>query len=79
LLPNPGNVAAAAVEKTPGITQLIVFIENYTGNGKEITEQLISIFPSYKIPEKITGVPVFPLSPSGKTDKRALVVNYLNS
>ncbi len=79
LLPKPVNVAAAAIEKSPGINQLVVFIENYSGSGKEIIEKLLPVFPTYKIPEKIVGVEHFPLSPSGKTDKKALVYNFKNS
>jgi acyl-CoA synthetase (AMP-forming)/AMP-acid ligase II len=73
-----GNVAAIATEKPEGLKQLVVFIENYNGNGKEITEQMALHFPSYKIPEKIVGVPEFPLNRSGKTDKKKLEAYFLS-
>ncbi len=78
ILPGSGNVAAVAVEKSPGMKQLAVFIENYNGDGKEITEKMALTFPRYKIPELIAGVPGFPINRSGKTDKKLLVTQYLN-
>lgn len=74
--PGIGNVAATAVEASPGMKQLVVFIENYPGNGKEITETMALNYPRYKIPEKIIGVQQFPLSSSGKTNKKKLVSQY---
>jgi D-alanine--poly(phosphoribitol) ligase subunit 1 len=74
-----GNVAAVAVEKTPGMKQLVVFIENFPGDGNDITEQMTLHFPHYKIPEKIIGVPQFPINSSGKTDKKVLVSQFLHS
>ena len=77
-MPGSGNVAAVAVEKSPGMKQLAVFIENYNGDGKEITEKMALTFPRYKIPELIAGVPGFLINRSGKTDKKLLVAQYLN-
>jgi len=79
IISGAGNVAAVAVEKSPGMKQLVVFIENYQGNGNEITEKMALRFPHYKIPEKITGIPKFPLNRSGKTDKKMLVSQFLAS
>ena len=79
LLPQVGNVAAVAVERSAGVFQLVAFVENYSGSGKEITDQMRHVFPAYKIPEKIVGVFNFPISTSGKTDKKTLVRNYLKS
>jgi len=73
------NVAVAAIEISPGLTQLIVFIENFTGDSSEILTRLSQKLPFYKIPEKIVGVPVFPLSNSGKTDRKKLVASYKQS
>jgi len=78
LTPGTGNVAAIATEKQEGLKQLVVFIENFNGNGKKITEQMALHFPSYKIPEKIVGVPEFPLNRSGKTDKKKLEAYFLS-
>lgn len=74
-----GNVAAVTMEKSPGMKQLLVFIENYQGNENEIIEKMALHFPHYKIPEKIIGVPKFPLSRSGKTDKNMLVSQFISS
>ena len=79
LLPQAGNVAAAAVEKSPGLFQLVAFIEGYSESEKELLDKLRLVFPSYKIPEKIIGVANFPFSLSGKTDKKALVASYLST
>ncbi len=73
-----GNVAAVAFEKSLGMNQLVAFIENFSGDGNEISEELSTYFPSYKIPEKIIGVPHFPLTASGKVDKKALISQFLN-
>jgi len=78
LAPGAGNVAAIAAEKSGGLKQLVVFIENYNGNGKEITEQMVLRFPSYKIPEKIIGLSEFPVNRSGKTDKKKLEACFLS-
>jgi acyl-CoA synthetase (AMP-forming)/AMP-acid ligase II len=58
---------------------LLVFIENYLGNAEEILRQLTEKLPYYKIPEKLIGVVAFPLSNSGKTDRKKLVANYQQS
>src|SRR5690554_793689 len=73
----PGkNIAAAVIEKLAGLNQLVVFVEGYEGNGREIIQQLNTVLPHYKIPDKIVGVTIFPVSSSGKTDKKILVSNY---
>jgi acyl-CoA synthetase (AMP-forming)/AMP-acid ligase II len=73
------NVAAAVIEISPGLHHLLVFIENYQGNAEEILRQLTEKLPYYKIPEKLIGVVAFPLSNSGKTDRKKLVANYQQS
>jgi D-alanine--poly(phosphoribitol) ligase subunit 1 len=78
LVPGTGNVAAIAADKSGGLKQLVVFIERYNGNGKEITEAMALNFPSYKIPEKIIGLPEFPVNRSGKTDKKKLAAYFLS-
>jgi acyl-CoA synthetase (AMP-forming)/AMP-acid ligase II len=78
LVPGTGNVAAIAADKSGGMKQLVVFIERYNGNGKEITEAMALNFPSYKIPEKIIGLPEFPVNRSGKTDKKKLAAYFLS-
>lgn len=79
MAPGTGNVAAVVADKSEGLKQLVVFIENYNGNGKEIIEEMTLHFPSYKIPEKIVGLPEFPLNRSGKTDKKKLEACFLSS
>jgi len=70
------NTAAIAVEVSQGLKQLIVFIENYEGESSEILGKLSKILPFYKIPEKIIRVDVFPLTNSGKTDRKKLAATY---
>ncbi|SHF38755.1 amino acid adenylation domain-containing protein [Mariniphaga anaerophila] len=80
VVPVGGNVAAIAAEKSPGMKQLVVFVENFKGDEKEIMEKMALFFPKFKIPEKIVGIPVFPVNRSGKTDKKKLAADfYLNS
>ncbi len=76
ICPDNANVVALAVEKSPGMKQLVVFIENYKGNGEEIMNQLSTHFPLYKVPEKVIGIPQFPLASSGKVDKKALISQF---
>ncbi len=77
LLPVQRNVAAIAVKLSPGLSRLIVFIENFDFGSDKILSLMNEKLPPYKIPEKIIGVKSFPLLSSGKTDKRALVDNFL--
>jgi acyl-CoA synthetase (AMP-forming)/AMP-acid ligase II len=73
------HVVAVAVEVKTGLKQLVVFVEHFNGDTTKIMQLLKSDLPFYKIPEKIIGVEVFPLSNSGKTDRKALIQNYLQS
>jgi len=79
LFPVYGNVAAATVEISEGLSQLVVFVENLKAAPEVIKETLKDRLPVFKIPEKIVGVESFPFLPSGKTDKKTLVKNYLIS
>ncbi len=77
-LPGCGNVAAVAVEVGQSLSQLVVFVENYSETEDKLESQLVLRYPRYNIPEKIIGVESIPLLTSGKTDKKALVDNYLH-
>jgi len=77
-LPDCGNVAAVAVEVGQSLSQLVVFVENYRETEDKLVSQLALRYPRYNIPEKIIGVESIPLLTSGKTDKKALVENYLH-
>ncbi len=73
------GVAAVAVEKTPGLNQLIVFVENYSGDGLDIIKKLALQIQPYQIPARVVGVRAFPLNSSGKTDKKSLVAHFKSS
>jgi D-alanine--poly(phosphoribitol) ligase subunit 1 len=76
-LPECGNVAAVAVEIGQSLSQLVAFVENCRNMEDNLASQLALRYPRYKIPEKIIVVESFPLLTSGKTDKKALVDNYI--
>ncbi len=76
---NGKNVAAVAIEVSLGLTQLMVFIENFIGDSEDMLQKLTQKLPFYKIPEKIIGVAAFPLSNSGKADRKKLIANYKES
>lgn len=77
-LPDCGNVAAVAHEVGQSLKQLVVFVENYREKEENLITLIAKRYPRYKIPEKIIGVESFPLLTSGKTDKKALVNQYLH-
>jgi acyl-CoA synthetase (AMP-forming)/AMP-acid ligase II len=73
------NTAAAAIEVSPGLKKLIVFVENLEGKTTEIIKMLTKKLPFYKVPEEVVGTGNFPLSNSGKTDRKKLLANYIES
>lgn len=77
ILPGYGNIAATKVEVGESLSQLVVFVENFMENEDKLIKELSGKHPRYKIPERIIGVISFPLLPSGKTDKKALVNFHL--
>lgn len=77
ILNEAGNIAATVIEKSSGLHDLVVFIESFNGNAEDVLKKLNNILPRFKIPDKIVGVDFFPLTHSGKTDKKTLVMNYL--
>ncbi|HYG16924.1 MAG TPA: amino acid adenylation domain-containing protein [Bacteroidia bacterium] len=66
------NVAAVAIPNNIGISQIFLFLENYTGDIADITRYLKTQVPEYMLPEEILNIPVFPLNNNGKTDRKAL-------
>jgi acyl-coenzyme A synthetase/AMP-(fatty) acid ligase len=73
------NTAAAAIEVSPGLKKLIVFVENFEGETTEIIKMHTQKLPFYKVPGEIVGTGTFPLSNSGKTDRKKLLANYFES
>lgn len=70
-----GNVQVAAVAKTnaSGNVQLFLFVENYQAETKLIIEYLQKTLPHYMVPSKVIVLEAFPLSSSGKIDRKKLI------
>jgi len=67
------NVAAVPVQNNSGTTQLHLFLENFTGNLKELEEYLAGKVPIYMVPTTMSSLPQFPLNMNGKVDRKALI------
>ncbi len=67
------NVAAVTFKNKSGIMNIHLFVENYNGSEKEITEYLKSKVPGYMVPSGISILPYFPLNVNGKTDRKELL------
>ncbi len=67
------NVAAVAFEKSPGLVQIHLFVEDYAGEISEIKMHLKSQVPTYMIPAEISSIHSFPLNVNGKVDRKALL------
>lgn len=72
-----GNIQTAAIakEKTPGNMQLFLFLENCSVDIKEVADYLRTVLPFYMQPTKIFNLESFPLTSSGKTDRKILAGN----
>lgn len=67
------QVAAIAKDKTPGNTQLYLFLENCELESELIAEHLQQVLPYYMQPAKIIKLDTFPLSSSGKINRNQLI------
>lgn len=72
------KAVAAAPEITPGLRKLWVFVEGFSGTATDVLKQIRENYPAFMVPDRIIGVEAFPLSLSGKTDKKKLISDYLN-
>jgi D-alanine--poly(phosphoribitol) ligase subunit 1 len=66
------QVAAIASADIIGNTQIILFLEKYKGNLKELNTYLKEKLPSYMIPAEIKCIDMMPLNSNGKIDRKAL-------
>jgi len=71
-LKNIGNVFALPTQNKLGTTQLHLFLENYTGDFKEIGDYLATKIPVYMIPSSMSSIQLFPLNKNGKIDRKKL-------
>jgi amino acid adenylation domain-containing protein len=67
------NVKAISSIDKRGVTQIHLFVENYSGNIEDIQSYLLTKVPGYMIPSSITILKVFPLNGNGKVDKKKLI------
>lgn len=67
------NIVTTTSIDEKGNQELILILENYTGNIKELLDYLKSKMPVYMIPSKIHSIQKFPLNANGKTDRNKLV------
>lgn len=66
------NVAALPFQNNSGTTQLHLFLENYSGDLKELENYLKTKIPIYMVPTAMSSVPIFPLNMNGKVDRKKL-------
>ena len=69
------QVAAIATADVIGNTQIILFIEKFTGNVDKLKNYLKDKLPSYMIPAQIKHIDAMPLNTNGKIDRKALKEN----
>ncbi|RZQ62330.1 Pls/PosA family non-ribosomal peptide synthetase [Amycolatopsis suaedae] len=78
LLADPGVSAAAAamVEVTPGSPELVGYVvsdsDDEDGLFRRLRETLRDQVPAYMVPAFFVTIPVLPMMPSGKVDRRLL-------
>ena len=73
------QVVAAVHTKEGGVHSILLFIETEEHLKKGLEEHLRKQLPAYMIPKDIITVSLFPLNNNGKTDRKALVNNYLQN
>lgn len=72
-----GNIQAVAIakEKTPGNMQLFLFLENCPVETKIVVDYLRTVLPFYMQPTKVFTMESFPLTSSGKINRKLLAEN----
>jgi len=66
------NVVALPTKNIFGTTQLHLFLENYSGDLKELANYLAAKVPIYMVPSSMSSIPLFPLNSNGKIDRNKL-------
>ena len=67
------NVKAISSVDKRGVTQIHLFVENYSRDTEDIQRYLKTKIPEYMIPSSITNIKAFPLNGNGKVDKKKLI------
>jgi len=72
--PSVKDCAVLAREDSPGEKRLVAYVVEHDGqfSVSAMREKLTAALPDYMMPAVFVLMPVFPLSPSGKTDRLAL-------
>ena len=72
--PSIKQCAVTIREDIPGEKRLVAYVVAVPGkfNVSDMREKLAELLPDYMIPSVFVPMKAFPLSPSGKTDRRAL-------
>jgi D-alanine--poly(phosphoribitol) ligase subunit 1 len=73
------QVIAAVNTSAAGFHFILLFIESATDLKKGLEEHLKKHLPDYMIPKEIIMVSPFPLNSNGKTDRKALINQYLQN
>jgi D-alanine--poly(phosphoribitol) ligase subunit 1 len=73
---NKTNTVALAVINKFGNTDIGLVIESDEFETKKLTDYLKTKMPTYMVPAHIKFVNEFPLSPNGKTDRKALAETF---
>jgi D-alanine--poly(phosphoribitol) ligase subunit 1 len=73
------QVVAAVNKSEAGAQFILLFIESENGPKEGLEEHLKKQLPGYMIPKEIITVSLFPLNSNGKTDRKALMYNYLKN
>jgi len=71
------NYAAISIKNKLGASEIILFAHKLT-NKEELTDFLNKNLPSYMLPSKIINLQEFPLSPSGKVNRKELKKGITN-
>jgi D-alanine--poly(phosphoribitol) ligase subunit 1 len=73
------QVVAAVNKNEAGAQFILLFIESEQDVKKGLEEHLRKQLPGFMIPKEIITVSLFPLNSNGKTDRKALMYNYLKN
>ncbi|MCA1682015.1 MAG: amino acid adenylation domain-containing protein, partial [Actinobacteria bacterium] len=73
--PGVDEAVVIARQDTPGVKRLVGYVvaaEGQTLDPAEVRARLVEALPDYMVPAAVLVVPVIPLTPNGKVDRRAL-------
>lgn len=73
------QVIAAVNTSEAGTLYILLFIESEKDLKNGLEEHLKKHLPAYMIPKEIITVNLFPLNSNGKTDRKAVMKNYLQN